>query len=285
MNRQLIILGHSGFLGRCLYEHFSKDPNYKVYGFSSAQFDLSAPKSISALNDLIDNVIDYGALLIMTASVLTKSKDLTSFRKEISMFVNIVDSAFISKIKHIIYISSTAVYGRHSDSLITEASLPNPDDFYSSAKLIGELIFKQVCADRNIGLTILRPGIFYGRGDIRSPLYRFINNVRIFKEIEIYGEKSTRLVWIYKDDLRRIVSSVANECKLGDYNIVSDDGISLSDLAEMAMELCGRKIGVKFIPSHKIPMKIRFDTTKFKTDFPGFKFTNFEDGIKEYNIP
>ncbi len=281
MTQKLIILGHSGFLGQCLCDNFLKDPNYEICGFSSVQLDLSAPGLNLKLIDIVD-----GASLIMAASALTKSKDLTSFNKDILMFINLANSALISKIKHFIYISSIAIYGCRSDLPVTEASAPNIDSFYSSAKLIGELIFKQVCADQGIGLTILRPGIFYGRGDIRSPLFRFINNVRMGKEIEMYGDESSHLFWIHKNDMCRVISSVVNDFKLGDYNVVSEgDGISLPNLAEAIFKLCGRRTGIKFISSQIPPKNIRFDTSRFKTDFPRFKFINFEDGIKEYLIP
>jgi len=156
----------------------------------------------------------------------------------------------------------------------------------ANGSFIGELIFKQVCAGCGTGLTILRPGIFYGHGDVRSPLFRFINNVRMGKEIEMYGDESSRLFWIHKKDLFRIIGSVISDFKLGDYNVVSeDDGTSLSDLAEAVFNLCGRRTGTKFIPSRTSPTNIRFDTSKFKTSFPGFQFIDFKDGIKEYLIP
>ena len=98
VRRKVVVLGHSGFLGAGIYESFLKDSDYETRGFSSAQIDLSLPESISKLH----NFVDRNTSVIMAASVLTKNKDFSSFRKEIDMFINLVDPDLLSKIGHLI---------------------------------------------------------------------------------------------------------------------------------------------------------------------------------------
>lgn len=275
----IIVLGHTGFLGRCLYDNFLKDQQYRVFGFSSAQIDLTSQESATRLCD----ITGCDTTVIMAAGAMVKVKDFDSFRREVSMFINLANPGFLSRISHLICISGTAIYGHHSESTITESSRPKPDDLYSLAKFIGELILKQSCADFEIPLTIVRPGIIYGQGDARSPLFRFVKNVKLGEEIEIFGDNSTRLFWVHKLDLFRIISSIIKDSKVGDYNIVSDDnGVSLVDLAEIVFKACKIRTGIKFVPSAKVSPSLKFDTSKFSADFPGFEFTRLEDGIKDY---
>ncbi len=277
--QKIVILGHSGFLGSCLYENFRKEPRYEVYGFSSAQIDLLSPAKCRLLAD----ILDPQTTIIMAATALIKNKDFLSFQKDISMLTNLADIILQSKIRHFIYISTIAIYGRYSDSIIDESSRPEPDDFYSLVKLIGEQVFKRICCDSNIPLTILRPGTIYGRGDNRSPFFRFLNRVRDGKEIEIYGDGSSKLFWVHKLDLYRIVQSVIAGRKFGDYNIVAEgNGISLLKLAELMFRIYGRENRIKFIPSKKSPINLRFDTSKLKFCFPEIGFIRLEDGLKEY---
>ncbi len=279
IRRKLVILGHSGFLGSCLYESFLKDSDYETYGFSSDQIDLSSRESISRLYDFVD----HNTSVIMAASALIKNKDFPSFKKEIDMLINLAHHSLFSKIRHFTYISSTAIYGRRSDSLITEISPLRPDDFYTSAKFIGESLFRRVCADHNVALTIVRPGIIYGQGDFRSPLFRFVNNVRLGKDIEVFGDDSTRLVWVHKTDLCQVIKLICKNSKTGDYNIVAEEsGVSLTELAEAVFKACGIRTGIKFSPDSRIPVNLKFDMSKFKTDFTGFEFIKLEDGIKDY---
>lgn len=279
IRQKIVILGHSGFLGASLYENFLKDSEYETYGFSSAQIDLSSHRAISKLHDFVD----HDTSVIIAASALTKNKEFPSFRKEIDLFINLADPNLLSKIGHLIYVSSIAIYGHSSDSLVTELSLPRPDNLYGLAKFIGELIFKQVCANYNVSLTILRPGIIYGRGDFKSPLFRFIKTVCLGKDIEVFGDDSTRLFWVHKTDLCRIVKLICRDFKTADYNVVSqEDGVSFSELAEAVFNACGARTGIKFRPNPGTPLNLKFDMSKFKTDFSGFKFTKLENAIKDY---
>ncbi len=278
--QRIVILGHSGFLGDCLYENFREDPRYEVYGFSSADINLSLLKECRKLLKMIDKK----SIVIMAATSLIKSRDFTSFRSDLDMLNNTAEIfSLAAGVKHLVYISSIAIYGRRSESVIIESSCPNPNDFYSLSKLWGEQIFKRVCFDYGIPLTILRPGTIYGRDDSRSPFFRFLNRAQDGKEIEIYGDGSSKFFWIHKMDLYSVVKSVITDFKLGDYNIVAESsGISLLKLAELIFRVCGRRTEIKFISHVKDPINLRFNISKFRFYFPEVKPINLETGLKEY---
>lgn len=274
---KVIILGSAGFLGRCLYENFSQDKNYEVHGFSRDQIDLTSRESTMKLADFLRD----DPVVIMASSALAKEKSFSAFQKEIAMCTNLATPELISKIRHFILISSTAIYGHRSDQPIVESSPSKPDDYYSLAKLMGEMIFKRVCADCNTGLTIMRPGILYGKGDIRSPLFRFISFVRAGKLIEIHGDGSTRLVWLHNQDAFRAIRSIIKNFKTGNYNIIAES-TSLTELADVIFRAYGKKTGVKFVPSNKVSPSLVFDPSKFRADFPGFEFTKLNAAVKDY---
>ena len=278
---KVVIFGSTGFLGRHLYENFLSDGRYEVHGFSPANIDLTSSDSVVKLCGMLDR----NAVIIMAASALAKDKSFSSFQKEIAMFLNLANPYFLSRMKHFILVSSTAIYGHHSTSSIVESSPAQPDDLYSLAKYIGEIIFQRACADHKVGLTIVRPGILYGLGDARSPLYRFITGVRSGQPIEIHGDDSTRLVWLHIHDAWRAIQNIVENHKTGDYNIISDgNGTSLVELAEMVFKTYGKRTGVKRTSSSKISPDMRFNLSKFKTNFPGFEFARLVDGMKDYVI-
>ncbi|MDP9148769.1 MAG: NAD-dependent epimerase/dehydratase family protein [Myxococcota bacterium] len=68
---------------------------------------------------------------------------------------------------HLVHISSAAVWGAGRgivgpDTSESPSSFPNPS--YAWAKLSGELAARAVCAERGVGLTVVRPTMVYGEG-------------------------------------------------------------------------------------------------------------------------
>ncbi len=279
MMGKIVILGHTGFLGSCLYEKFSEDPRCEVRGFSSADIDLSLPEECFKLVDIIDE----DTAVIMAATSLIKNKDSAFFEKDLNMLNNLARIFASIKVRQLVYISSIAIYGRHSDSVIIESSLSNPDDAYSSSKLLGEKILGRVCSERKIPLTILRPGTIYGGGDNRSPFFRFFKRIKNGEDIEIYGDGSSKLFWVHKIDLCQIIKLAISSARIGDYNIVANgNGISLARLVELIFRICGRRTEIKFISHVKDPINLRFDISKFKFYFPEVKPIKLEVALKAY---
>ncbi|MDP9036802.1 MAG: NAD-dependent epimerase/dehydratase family protein [Myxococcota bacterium] len=68
---------------------------------------------------------------------------------------------------HLVHISSAAVWGAGRGNIgrgtsESPRSFPNPS--YAWAKLSGELAARAVCAERGVGLTVVRPTMVYGEG-------------------------------------------------------------------------------------------------------------------------
>mgnify|MGYP001614319571 FL=1 len=109
-----------------------------------------------------------------------------------------------------------------------------------------------------------------------------MNNIRLNRDIEIFGDGSTKIFWVHQMDLYQVIKSVIDDSKLGDYNIVSDEkGISLLDLAKFMFKICGRRVDIKFNPTEKIPINLNFDTSKFRVCFPEVEFLGLEDGLQD----
>lgn len=92
-------------------------------------------------------------------------KDREYFETNINGAENVIAFAESHGIKKILFTSSIAPYGA-AEELKTEATLPMPNTPYGSSKLVAEKIHEgwaKKAPDRE--LTILRPGIVYGKGE------------------------------------------------------------------------------------------------------------------------
>lgn len=71
---------------------------------------------------------------------------------------------------HLVHFSSAAVWGagaglgRVIGAATPEAPLSFPNPSYAWAKLCGELAARAICAERGVGITVLRPAMVYGEG-------------------------------------------------------------------------------------------------------------------------
>lgn len=279
---KIIILGHSGFVGSHLYHKLQSELMFEVLGFSINEINLLDTQAYRKLAD----VCDEQTTIIMAAALLrNRSDNVSIFDSNIKMVLNLANFLSFNKIKHLIYTSSVSIYGKTSESPITEISPTNPDSFYSSAKACGELILKRICEESGIALTTLRPGRIYGKNDITSPIFNFSQNIILGKPIEIYGDGSHRFYCVHQNDLLEIVIKVISEELEGDYNVIPSSGITLLELAELLFELSGRRVEIKFKPAVYQPILLSFNNSKLQAVFGKFPFTSLKEGVKEYFAP
>ncbi len=279
LKEKVIILGHTGFVGRHLHHKLQDESVFEVYGFSSKEINLLDIKAYQKLA----SVCDEKTIIIMVAGITRSKKDnLSALDDNVKMIVNLAKFLSSAKAKHLIYISTIAVYGNTSDTLITETSPANPDSFYSTAKACGELILKRICEELDIVFTTLRMSRIYGKGDTTSPIFIFSKNITSGKPIEIYGDGSHRLYSVHQNDLFSIVKKVILEEIEGDFNVTPSSGITLLELVRLLFELSGRKVEIKFKPVIDPPILLTFNTSKLRTTFKDFPSISLEEGLKEY---
>lgn len=279
VKEKIVILGHTGFVGRHLYNKLRNKSMFEVYGFSSKEVDLLNLGACQKLADICD-----GKTTVIMVAAITRSRgdDLSALNNNVKMILNLANFLSRRKIKHLIYTSSIAVYGNKSKTSITETSPINPDSFYSSAKACGELILKRICEKSGIALTTLRMGKIYGKGDTTSPISIFSQNIVSGKPIEIFGDGSHQLYCVHKNDLFSVVKRVVLEEIKGDYNVTPSNGIAMLELTELLFKLSGKTVEVKFKKAISSPILLTFNISKIRSAFGEFPFINLDEGLKDY---
>jgi len=102
------------------------------------------------------------------------------------------------KIKHMLLVSTTGVYGATGRAPRTEDGPYAPGDMYEKTKLEAERYAKEQCPIDNVALTIARPALVYGPGDLHLlPLYRAIRG----GYFRVIGDGSNLIHPVYIDDL------------------------------------------------------------------------------------
>lgn len=128
--------------------------------------------------------------------------DIDYYRTNILGAEKVCQLAEDLSIKRMVFTSSVSPYGA-SEDLKTEESIPQPKDPYGGSKMAAEYIHKgwQKKDPENRLLTILRPGIIFGKGE-QANFTRLYNSQK--KGFFVYpGRKDTKKACVYVKDVAR----------------------------------------------------------------------------------
>lgn len=206
---KILITGGAGFLGLHLARYLSKR-GHRVTIIDIAPFDKEEysqniemefcdVRSKSKLDGLVkgQDIIIHGA----AALPLCKKEDILS--TNINGTLNILELVKKYKIKRVIFISSTAVYGVPKKHPIKEEDPRAGVGPYGQSKILAE----DLCLDeikKGLPVTILRPKTFVGTGrlGVFEILFDWIYDG---KKIPIIGNGNNRYQLLDVDDLVEII--------------------------------------------------------------------------------
>jgi len=193
-------------------------------------------EEITALN--ADSLIHLAAIAHAGKS---NKNPYTTFDNSLRTLENSLDisNAKKSTIEHIVFFSSSMIYGHFPKGYVTEETELNPIGIYGNLKLCGErmvIAYNQVF---DIPYTIVRPSALYGERCISRRVGQiFIENTLKGKEVVVHGDGSDRLDFTYIDDLTSgIVNVLTHEKSKNEiFNLTYGESRSIGDIANIIDE-------------------------------------------------
>jgi UDP-glucose 4-epimerase len=295
---QLLITGGSGIVGSYVIDSLKRDYDIVVADLvkpaSDVKFvnvDLREPFSISDDFEIcIDLAAHVGGIQYATRHPVENLRDNPRITS------NTLDALVNSKVEHVIYSGSSAVYERATEYPSTEdtvPTLPPPNAPYGLSKLVGEKLCKAYNEQFGIHYTILRLFNVYGPGEGPDPEYAHVIPELTTKvlsgqnPVEIYGTgDQTRTFTHGKDIGRAFLLSIANKNAINeDFNVAGNQEITMIDLLRKIWTMTGHteeQLRTKHLPPFSHDPKRRFPSNKkireklnWNPDVP------FDDGLFE----
>lgn len=107
-----------------------------------------------------------------------------------------------AKKTHVIFFSSSMVYGNFTNGKVSEETICKPLGIYGNLKYVGELIVKSFNQVFGLPYTIIRPSALYGERCVSRRVGQvFIEKLVNNEEIIINGDGSEKLDFTYIEDL------------------------------------------------------------------------------------
>jgi nucleoside-diphosphate-sugar epimerase len=175
---RIAVTGANGFVGQSLVRQLATKCNQLVaYVRQPGNFvriegvtTVKAPElGLYADWQLPELGIDVLVHLAARVHVMRdSSKDpLTEYRKvNVEGTVNLARQAALARVKRFIFLSSIKVNGDLTErgQPFTADDLPAPGDLYGVSKLEAEQLLRQIAAETDMEVVIIRPPLIYGKG-------------------------------------------------------------------------------------------------------------------------
>jgi len=183
--------------------------------------------------------------------------------------MNVLHEAYNRNVKKIFYSSSACMYPEYNQmdpdnpKTAEDSAYPaNPDSEYGWEKLFSEHLYLAYAKNKGMNVRIARfHNIFGPEGSWRDGREKapaaFCRKIAETPEggvIDIWGDGKQTRSFLYIDECLEGVRRLMESDFTGPVNIGSEEMVSINGLAEMVMEIAGKKLTINHIPG---PLGVR----------------------------
>lgn len=249
---KILITGGAGFIGRHLADELMKKNDVAIFDnfFSGKMEFLRAVNEVirGDIRDLeeikkackeVDVVYHFAADPDVRRST---SGPLENFRIDTLGTLNVLEACRLNNIKHIVFASSSVVYGN--------AKIPTPEGAplapvsnYAAAKVSSEYYIKSYSQLYSIKATILRYANIIGPRLTHGVIYDFYNKLKENpKGLEILGNGNQKKSYIHvKDAVDATLLTAQKTRKCDVFNVGSEEMITVRRISRLVTSMLGLK--------------------------------------------
>lgn len=294
-NKKILITGSSGLLGSHLLD-FLESSSARIRlltrkpiarpesGVRVLHGDIRESVVVNEAIEDIDIVFHLAALVNVDKSISDPFETLTT---NVMGTLQLLESARKqTKTPHIIFSSSTNIYGIPQKEKVTEDYPIAPSDPYSTSKAAADLICQTYIKTYNLPITILRPSTLYGP---RQQMTQFIPKVisqGLSSQILELGSLNAYRDFCYVKDVAKafILAGATPEAASQVFNISTGVSISLIDIVEKISKLLGKKLEIKTKNHHRpyeITLPFVIDSSKARRVLKWKPHYDIDSGLKD----
>ena len=214
--KKIFIAGHKGMVGSAILRRLRQQTNNQIVCISRSQLDLTDQNRVNKFffKHQFDEVYIAAARV---GGIYANNKFPAEFiYQNLQIQNNLLNAAYTSNIKKLLFLGSSCIYPKHSLQPIKEeylltGELENTNEAYAIAKISGLKMIEFYNKQYKVDFRALMPTNLYGPNDNYHPLNSHVipGLIRKFHEAKIANKKIVK-VWgsgmpkrefLYVDDL------------------------------------------------------------------------------------
>src|SRR3989338_8354140 len=269
------------------YDPHAKEKNIEaVKGskyFSLYREDIKNTDSLKKIfkDNKIEKIIHLAARVGVRPSI---SMPDTYIKDNIHGTLNILEFAKENGIKNFVFGSSSSVYGGNKKIPFSENDKVNDQiSPYGFTKRSCELLCNTYHNLYGTNITCLRFFTVYGpRGRPDMAIYKFTKMINEGKEIEVYGDRTSRRDYTCISDIvRGILLALEKNNGFDIINLGDNNPIMLKDVISLIENNLGKKAKIKLVEKQQGDMEVTYaDISKAKKLLGWSPEIDFKQGIK-----
>jgi GDP-D-mannose 3', 5'-epimerase len=281
MQKKILVCGAGGFIGGHLVTRLEqagfwvRGADWKRHEYpdtAANEFLLGdlcdqtfAQQAVKDIDEVYQLAADMGG----AGYIFTGEHDAAVMRNSATINLNILEYGRYAGVKKFFYSSSACIYPEYNQldpdnpKCSEESAYPAaPDSEYGWEKLFSERLYLSYMRNYGVQVRVARFHNIFGPlgtwmgGKEKAPaaVCRKVAEAPSNGEIEIWGDGKQTRSFLYVDECLEGVRRLVESDFTGPVNIGSEEMVTINQLAEMVMQIAGKKLTLKHI---KGPLGVR----------------------------
>jgi len=292
--KNILIVGGSYFAGRIFVEELLRHKDCNIFVYNRGNMPLGKNGVTELVGDRNDSHTIRQVIPDHTWDALI------DFCGYAPAHIEIMLDSLPGTLKHYIFISTTAVNQNVLDLPITEDSPklagPQPElgqyADYGYKKWLAECMLSELCDQKGIAYTSLRPAIIYGEYNYAPRETYFFDMIRDNKAVILPDNELPLYSFVYVVDLAKvIIKAIGNPKVFGSaFNVAAPELVSYQRMIEVFEGIIGKRIntikmGMEEIYRKGIPLPFPLDRHLIYSgakiqEYFGFQYTPLVEGMR-----
>lgn len=264
--KNIFVAGHNGMVGSAIIRNLHNDPNVLITTRIRSELDLLNQADVANFfqTHKFDEV--YLAAAKVGGILANNTYPADFLFENLIIQSNIINSAYISGVKKLLFLGSSCIYPKEADQPIAESSLLTgvleaTNEPYAIAKIAGIKLCESYNRQYGVDYRSVMPSNLYGPNDnfdlksshVVPALIQKFHSAKVTnsKEVVVWGTGAPCREFLHVDDMAKAAIYIMNLSRskldakispmLSHVNVGSAQEISIKDLAQLVADVVGFK--------------------------------------------